>query len=170
MIELSIRQRDKSDLKKMDYTFNSEYGRAHAHDLHDQSLSYASFFVAWLQDKPVGHALVRWLGPREEIVMKDYPDCPEIFRLKVLEGFRSQGIATAIIKKCENEALKRKYLIIGLGTYLNVNSKNNLYIRLGYVRSTVSSYIDSYESKLEDGTVAIIRKEAKFLIKRIGTC
>ncbi len=169
MVEISISQIEKYDLKKMDYTFESEFGRTHADDLHDQSLSYTSFFVAWLQDKPVGHALVRWLGPREEIVMRNYPDCPEIYRLKVLEEFRSQGIATAIIKKCENEALKRQYLIIGLGTYLNINSKNNLYIRLGYVTSSVSSYIDTYKTRLEDGTVATIRKETNFLTKRIGT-
>ena len=168
MVEFSIRQIKKSDLKKMDYSFKSEFGRTHADDLHDQSLSYTSFFVAWLQDKPVGHALVRWLGPREEIVKRNYPDCPEIYRLKVLEEFRSQGIATAIIKKCENEALKRQYLIIGLGTYLNINSKNNLYIRLGYVTSSVSSYIDTYKTRLEDGTVETIHKEAKFLTKRIG--
>ncbi|MCP4268345.1 MAG: GNAT family N-acetyltransferase [Candidatus Brocadiaceae bacterium] len=169
MVELSIRQIEKYDLKKMDYTFESEFGRTHADDLHDQSLSYTSFLVAWLQDKPVGHALVRWLGPREEIVTVDYPDCPEIYRLKVLEGFRSQGIASAIIKRCENEALERQCLIIGLGTYLNINSKNNLYIRLGYVRSTVSRYIDTYKTQLGDGTVATIRKEARFLTKRIGT-
>ncbi len=168
MVELSIRQIEKSDLKKMDYTFKSEFGRTHAEDLHDQSLSYTSFFVAWLNDNPVGHALVRWLGPREEIVMKDYPDCPEIYRLKVLEEFRSQGIATAIIKNCENEARKRQYLIIGLGTYLDIYSKNNLYIRLGYVTSRVSNYIDTYKTRLDDGTVATIRKEVKFLIKRIG--
>ncbi len=169
MVELSIRQIEKYDLKKMDYTFESEFGRTHADDLHDQSLSYTSFLVAWLQDKPVGHALVRWLGPREEIVMKDYQNCPEIYRLKVLEEFRSQGVATAIIKECENEALKRQCLTIGLGTYLNINSENNLYIRLGYETSSVSSYIDTYKTKLEDRTVATIRKETIFLTKRIGT-
>jgi GNAT superfamily N-acetyltransferase len=167
MVELSIRQIEKYDLNKMDYTFKSEFGRTHADDLHDQSLSYTSFFVAWLHDNPVGHALVRWLGPREEIVMKDYPDCPEIYRLNVLKKFRSQGIAAAIIKECENEARKRQCLTIGLGTYLNINSENNLYIRLGYVTSAVSSYIDKYKIKLGDGTVTTIRKEVKFLIKSI---
>jgi len=167
MVELSIRQIEKHDLKKLDYIFKSEFRRTHADDFSDQSLSYISFFVAWLNDNPVGHALVRWLGPREEIVRRNYPDCPEIYRLKVLEEFRSLGIATALIKKCENEARKRQYLTIGLGTSLNINSKNNLYIRLGYKASTVSSYIDTFKTKLGDGTVTTIRKEVKFLAKRI---
>ena len=168
MAELIIRQIEKSDLDKMDYTFKSEFGHTHADDLYKQSLSDISFFVGWQHDNPVGHALVRWLGPREEIVRKDYPDCPEIYRLKVLKEFRSQGIATAIVKKCENEALKRQYLLIGLGTHQNVSSIDNLYIRLGYELSTVGSYIDTYKTRLDNGTVVTIRKDAQFLINRIG--
>ena len=168
MVELIIRPIEESDLDKMDNTFKSEFGRAHADDLHDQSLSRISFFVAWLDGNPVGHALVRWLGPREETLRKDYPDCPEIYRVRVLKEFRSQGIATAIIKKCEDEALKRQRLLIGLGTHSNITSKDNLYIRLGYEPSTVGRYIDTYKTRLEDGTVTTIRKEAQFLIKRIG--
>jgi GNAT superfamily N-acetyltransferase len=168
MVELTIRQIEKSDLDKMDCTFKSESGRTHADDLHDQSMSDLSFFVAWLNDKPVGHALVRWLGPRDEIVRKDYPDCPEIYRLKVLKEFREQGIATAIIKKCESEALKRECLLIGLGTDPNITTKDNLYIQLGYRPANVGAYIDTYKTRLEDGTVITIRKDAQFLVKRIG--
>ena len=167
MVELIIRPIEESDLDKMDNTFKSEFGRAHADDLHDQSLSRISFFVAWLDGNPVGHALVRWLGPREETLRKDYPDCPEIYRVRVLKEFRSQGIATAIIKKCEDEALKRQRLLIGLGTHSNITSKDNLYIRSGYEPSTVGRYIDTYKVRLEDGTVTTIRKEAQFLIKRL---
>ncbi len=168
MVKLLIRKIEKSDLDKIDYTFKSEFGRTHADDLHDQSLSYISFFVAWTNDVPVGHALVRWLGPREEIVSKNYPDCPEIYRLKVLEEFRSQGIASALIKECENEALKRQCLLIGLGTDPKISSKDNLYIRSGYETPTVSSYVDTYKTRLDDGTIVTIRKDVHFLIKRIG--
>lgn len=167
MAKLTIRQIEKSDLDKMDNTFKSEFGRTHADDLHDQSLSEISFFVSWLNDDPVGHALVRWLGPREETVRRNYPDCPEIYRLKVLKEFRDQGIATAIIKKCENEAIKRHCLLIGLGTNPNISSKDNLYKQSGYEPSTVSSYIDTYKTRLEDGTIVTIRKDAQFLIKKL---
>jgi len=168
MEKLTIRQIEKSDLDKMGNKFKSEFGRTHADDLHDQSLSNLAFFVAWLNGNPVGHALVRWLGPRDETVRKNYPDCPEIYRLRVLKEFRSQGIATAIIRKCENEALKRHCLLIGLGTHSNITSKDNLYIRLGYEPSTASNYIDTYKTRSDNGAVATIRKEAQFLIKRIG--
>jgi|TARA_B100001964_G_scaffold95760_1_gene107365 GNAT superfamily N-acetyltransferase len=167
MEKLTIRQIEKSDLDKMDCTFKSEFGHTHADDLHDQSLSSLSFFIAWLNGNPAGHALVRWLGPRDETVRKSYPDCPEIYRLRVLEEFRSQGIATAIIKECENEALKRQCRLIGLGTHSNITSEDNLYIRLDYGPSIVSSYIDTYKTRSDDGTVATIRKEAQFLIKRL---
>ncbi len=168
MTKFSVRQIEKADLDKIGRTFKSEFGRTHADDLHDQSLSYISFFVAWIYDNPVGYALVRWLGPREEVVRKNYPDCPEIYRLKVLKEFRSQGIATAIIKKCENEAFKRQYLLIGLGTDPNISAKDNLYKGLGYESQTVCSYIDTYKTRLDDGTIDTIRKDVQFLVKRIG--
>lgn len=168
MEQLTIRQIEKSDLDKMDSIFKSEFGRTHADDLHDQSLCKISFFVAWLNGNPVGHALVRWLGPRDETVRKSYPDCPEIYRLRVLKEFRSQGIATAIIRKCENEALSRHHLLIGLGTHPDNISRDNLYIRSGYEPSKVDNYIDTYKTRADDGTVTTIRKEAQFLIKRIG--
>jgi GNAT superfamily N-acetyltransferase len=168
MAELTIRPIEKLDLYKMDCTFKSEFGRTHADDLHDQSLSNISFMVAWLHDNPVGHALVRWLGPRIEIVRKDYPDCPEIYRLEVLKEFWSQGIATAIIKECENEALKRQFLLIGLGTDPGISPKDNLYFRIGYELSRVDIYIDEYKTRLDDGTVVTIREDSQFLIKRIG--
>ncbi|GAX60258.1 acetyltransferase [Candidatus Scalindua japonica] len=168
MEELIIRPIDKSDLDIMDNTFKSEFGRTHADDLHDQSLSIHTFFVAWINGNPVGHALVRWSGPREETVRKNHPDCPEIYRLRVLKEFRSQGIATAIIKKCENEALKINCRLIGLGTHTNIAAEDNLYIRSGYKLSKVGSYIDTYKTRLEDGTVDTIHKEAQFLIKRIA--
>ncbi len=168
MKKLTIRQIEESDLEKMDCTFKSEFERTHADDLHDQSLSNLSFFVAWLNGNPVGHALVKWLGPRNETVKSNYANCPEIYRLRVLNEFRSQGIATAIIKKCENEALKRQCLLIGLGTHSNITSKDNLYIRLDYEPSTVNNYIDTYITRSDDGTVATIRKNAQFLVKRLG--
>ncbi len=168
MAGLTIRPIEKSDLYKMDYAFKGEFGRTHADDLHDQSLSNISFMVAWLHDNPVGHALVRWLGPRNEIVRKDYPDCPEIYRLRVLKEFWSQGIATAIIKECENEAVKKGCLLIGIGTHPKTPSKDNLYLRLGYESSTLDSYIDEYKTSQDDGTVVTIREDSQFLIKRIG--
>ncbi|MDP6923896.1 MAG: GNAT family N-acetyltransferase [Candidatus Scalindua sp.] len=167
MEKLTIRQIEESDLGKMDCTFKSEFGRTHADDLHDQSLSSLSFFVAWLNGNPVGHALVRWLGPRDKTVRRNYPDCPEIYRLRVLEEFRSQGIATAIIRKCENEALERQCLLIGLGTHSDITSKDNLYIQLGYELSTADNYIDTYQTRSNDGAVVTIRKNAQFLIKKI---
>ncbi len=167
MAGLTIRPIEKSDLYKMDCTFKSEFGRTHTDDLHDQSLSRISFMVAWLDDNPVGHALISWLSPRAEIVRDAYPDCPEIYRLRVLKEFRSQGIATALIRECEIEALKRECTLIGIGTYPKTTSEDNLYLRLGYGPTTLDGYIDEYKTSQNDGTVATVRKAAQFLIKRI---
>ncbi|HKO90711.1 MAG TPA: GNAT family N-acetyltransferase [Polyangiaceae bacterium] len=74
--------------------FRSELDRTHHSDLLDQDAGNFSFHVAWVRDLPVGHALIRWMGPRAPEVALQYPGCPEIYRLVVLEPHRARGIGS----------------------------------------------------------------------------
>ena len=109
MNALNIKQVEESELPILDATFGSEFNRSHADDLNDQLAGDKMFLVAWFRREPIGHALVRWLGPRASIPWTLYPDCPEIYRLAVLEPFQRQGIASAIIHKCEEAAAGKGY-------------------------------------------------------------
>lgn len=165
MTEFEIKPVEESQLEKLNETFRSEFDRTHADDLRDQSVGDKLFLVAWLDEEPVGHALVRWLGPRYEVPKKLYPDCPEIYRLGVAPPHQSQGIGTAIIKKCEEAALKKGYRSIGMGTDPDMPIAGNLYYQLGYKKSKAVRYDGSYKRRMDDGSVVTIPDETTFLIK-----
>jgi len=167
VIELLIKPIETSQLDILDVTFGSEFDRTHADDLRDQSAGDKTFLIAWVNNQPVGHALTRWLGPRADVPQSLYPACPEIYRLAVLEEFQRQGIATAIIGKCEAEAKLKGFKHIGLGTDPDLPPNSNLYYRLGYKISEAVRFKESYQQRRDDGSVETVNERTTFVIKTL---
>jgi len=55
---VEIRKLSYGDLDPLTMIFGSEFNRTHQDDLIDQEQELISFYVAWLQNNPIGHALV----------------------------------------------------------------------------------------------------------------
>ncbi len=87
-------------------------------------------FVAHEPGQYVGHVKLVW--------RPDYPHfkaagTPEIQDLNVLPTYRRQGIGTALIARCESEALVRTATLgIGVGLHPGYNHAQKLYSKLGY--------------------------------------
>ena len=164
---ISIRQAQELDLSLLERTFRSAFQRTHRDDIRDQQAQILSFYVAWLDRVPIGHGFVRWVGPRDSIVRTAFPDCPEIYRLEVLEEFRGRSVGTQIISHCESEALSRGFSTIGLGVSLNNPRASKLYHRLGYKQLTVIKYLDEYKRQRNDGTIEFVQDPLTWLIKSL---
>src|SRR5689334_2976686 len=82
-------------------------------------------------DKAVGYGALHWesfdLTFRERNI-------PEIIDLNVITAYQRQGIATAMIRACEEIARDRGYNIIGIGVELlpQYDHAQRLYRQLGY--------------------------------------
>ncbi len=92
-------------------------------------------FVATAEDgEVVGFALCKDLGTEEsEFVFPEAEETIQLLYLAVDEAFRGQGIASALIRACENLAKK----LGRTGVLLDVAESNpaiNLYRRLGFTR------------------------------------
>ena len=161
---LSIRKAEKADVEVLTETFASSWGRTHADDIEDQSRGTLSFYVAWLDEQPVGHAFVSWAGARQPKPAAAFPGVPEINRLSVLETFQRRGIAAKLIAQCEQEARDRGIATMGLGTDPDLPRSENLYFRLGYRDSEVGIFDDVYRW-VKDGRE--IREDTQFLIKDV---
>ena len=85
---------------------------------------HQSYFVAWEDDEPVGHAHVAWTGGKLEL--------PEIQDVFVLPAFRRRGIATALTKAVEDEAGRRGHARVSLGHSIANDGARRLYEGLGY--------------------------------------
>lgn len=167
MNSISIRQAQELDLSLLDRAFRSAFQRTHQDDIRDQQAQILSFYVAWLDSTPIGHGFVRWVGPRDSVVRSAFPDCPEIYRLEVLEQFRGRSIGTQIISHCESEAISLGFSTIGIGVSLNNPKAAKLYYRLGYKQSAVSEYIDEYKRQRDDGTIEFVQDPLTWLIKSL---
>lgn len=145
--------------------FRSELGRTHRNDLVEQDAGALSFYVAWAADLPVGHALIRWIGPRSPEVSRQYPDCPEVYRLGVLEPYRARGIGSQLLAAGEDEASRRGNALVGLGVEQANPQARRLYERLGYSPSAISKYEDKYRVRGALGAVSWVRASCLWMTK-----
>jgi ribosomal protein S18 acetylase RimI-like enzyme len=83
-----------------------------------------TYLVAWLGDEPVGHAHVAWAGTKLGM--------PEIQDVFVEPRLRRQGVATALSRGAEREAVRRGHDRISLSVGIGNEAAQRLYERLGY--------------------------------------
>ena len=92
----------------------------------------ATLLLAWMDAKPVGYLLLKWLGADEEIVHRLIGDCPELNGITVAPDYRSRGIGTRLIRDAERRVSARGITRVGLAVGLDNPRARSLYERLGY--------------------------------------
>ncbi|MGN7169436.1 GNAT family N-acetyltransferase [Paenibacillus cellulositrophicus] len=113
------------------------------------------FLIAWHNNHPIGHFLLRWSGPEDPRVTQ-YIDVTHSAFLEgglTKEGYRKKGVATAVIREAEKLASERGCTHIGL----EVSSKDNpearrLYEHLGYIDWGYGEFQISWEYHDKHGT------------------
>ncbi len=127
----------------------------------------STYLVAWVDERPVGHAEIRWNGCASAEVRKRLPRCPEISALDVWPpGMRSRGIGTALIAAAERLARARKIREIGLGVADDNLRAAALYLRLGFA-DIDCNYNNSYEIVRSAGARETVNEPCRFLVKRL---
>jgi GNAT superfamily N-acetyltransferase len=86
----------------------------------------STYLVAWMGDRPVGHAHIAWSGAHLGL--------PEIQDVFVLPELRRRGIASQLTHAAEDEARTRGWNRISLSVSQDANpAASALYAKLGYV-------------------------------------
>jgi GNAT superfamily N-acetyltransferase len=83
-----------------------------------------TYLVAWIDDEPIGHAHLAWLGTET-----GEPEVQDVF---VLEERRRQGVATALMAHAEAATAARGYQQLSIGYGSENEAARRLYTRLGY--------------------------------------
>ncbi|MBV6700462.1 GNAT family N-acetyltransferase [Kitasatospora aureofaciens] len=139
----------------------------HARRFTRQLAGTSTYLVAWVDDRPVGNAELRWNGCAAAEVRRSLPDCPEINGLDVAEPLRGRGIGTALIRHAERLAVRRGVRRIGLGVDEEGNPRAAaLYARLGY--RPVVRYIDRWSYVDDRGEVHDVEDPCVFLAKELA--
>ena len=116
--------------------------RTHADDLTWQRSGAITQIVAWQDSTPVGSGFIHWNGPRDAGIAQRLPKCPEIFRLEVVNAYRSRGVGTGIVRTLEDLACAQGFVQLGLGVAIENSRARALYERLDYSVLDAPPYVD----------------------------
>jgi GNAT superfamily N-acetyltransferase len=88
--------------------------------------------LADLDGSPIGYTNILWRSYYPPFVAAGIP---EINDLNVVEEYRNQGVATALIRECERIVRQAEHATIGIGVGLTPDyaAAQHLYPKLGYV-------------------------------------
>jgi len=134
-LQVVVRALAPDELVLVEQLLPSQDRDVHAKRLGSQRSGSATYYIAWLGDRPVGHTLVRWGGsgnPLLATATSPPPVHPYIEGLAVHPAYRSRSIGSQIIEAGERESLRRGFREIGLAVGVENVRARALYARLGY--------------------------------------
>ena len=144
----------------------------HARRLGLQRTGSATYYIAWLGDRPVGHTLVRWGGADNPLLGSATgppPAHPYIEGLAVHAAFQSRGIGAQIIEAVEHEARRHGYREIGLAVSVENVRARALYARLGYRDVGLGEFPNIWSYRDEDGQRHVEVESCVYLAKSLTT-
>lgn len=117
-------------------------GGAVKHDIRwrRQRAGEVLYLLAWIEDTPVGHVLVKWGGSGDDRIARAVPDCPDLEDLLVQPRRRSQGIGSALLSAAEEAVKRRGHHLVGLGVGIDNGRARALYERAGYEPAPVAEF------------------------------
>src|SRR5262245_64415091 len=118
MTDVLVRIARHSEVEALESGLPVATPNRHREWLSQQDGGSVSYLVAWLGERPVGHGLIHWPGPRDPDVAAVLGECPEIYSLGVSEAFRSRGIGTLLVRALEELASSRGFSRTGLAVAL----------------------------------------------------
>ena len=132
-----------------------------------QSRDEVVYLIAWLDDRPVGHALLKWSGSADVLEPSHLVEpCPDIEDLLVEEELRNQGIGSRLLQEAEDIVRAKGIRRVGLGADVAPdNPARRLYERLGYRDAGYGSYLLEGEYVDQDGQLQHWQEMCDYLIK-----
>ena len=166
---VDVRPIAENDIVRLSEHFPMRSTPQHAERLRRQQAGLAVYLIAWRNELPVGHALLKWKGAEDAHVARHRPgDCPDIEDLFVREEVRSHGIGTQILLAAEALARELGYKMIGLSVSATDNDRaRRLYERLGYRDAGFGAYVECGEYVDLQGQKHCCDEVCIYLIKRL---
>jgi len=98
-----------------------------------QARSDGMYLIAWSDDTPIGHLLLIWEAPDEDVARGYPPRTAYLQSGGTREAYRRKGVMTRLIDEAERLAAEEGYRSIGLAVGSTDNPvARRLYERLGY--------------------------------------
>ena len=125
------------------------------------------YLVSWLGDRPVGHALIKWVGFDSEPMLSRLRECADIEDLFIVPDLRSRGIGSLLLGHAEYLALECGYTQIGLGVGVDNPGARRLYERRGYAESGFGVYETCWYYQDEESRKRCATEVWEYLIRQL---
>ncbi len=165
-IKIDIRQLTRNELVSVEEQLARDSPERHRRRLIEQDRGNAVYLIAWADQTPVGHVLLKWAGSAREPMASRLADCPEIEDLFAVEEHRSEGIGSSLLRAAEELAARNGYSRVGLGVGVENTGARALYERVGYV-DTGLEYREHATWTDSRGRVRRYDEVCNYLVKRL---
>lgn len=131
---IEIRPSRKEELELLESEFSPNNLSKHHHGRQSvQEKGEGVYLIAWHNDKPIGHFLLRWNGPDKDTSHKYPYPTPYLEGGGTRSAYRRKGVATRLIAAAEKLVAEKGFTKIGMavGSADNPNAKR-LYEKLGF--------------------------------------
>jgi ribosomal protein S18 acetylase RimI-like enzyme len=170
-LRVVVRELRPDELVLVEELLPSQDREVHARRLASQMAGSATYFIAWLGDRPVGHTLVRWGGsgnPLLATAASPPPIHPYIEGLAVHHAYRSRSIGTQIIRSVEQESIRRGFREIGLAVGVENVRASALYRQLGYRDRGFGEFPNIWSYRDDAGQRHVEVESCVYLVKTLS--
>ena len=168
-LDPEIRPLEHSEIPLLDAHLdpNRLAGRHHER-FAQQQYGHLTYRIAWLDDIPVGHTMVRWTGATDTFIAERITACVHIEDFFVMPQYRSHGIGTQILVHAERIAAERGFTRIGLAVGIDNTRARALYERNGYTDSGFGTFQIGGSYQDVHGKKRQWRETCEYLVKNIS--
>lgn len=170
---IMVRRVVEADIRRLDEAYPEPGRPASRHgvrwDLQERGEGF--YFVAWVEETPIGWVFVYRPGSSEASEQAQQTGAAEVLDLQVADPFQSQGAGSALLVAAERIAEEAGWPLIGLEVTVS-NPHNDvaraMYQRRGYRDSGLGEYESGYFYWTESGERHWDGEPHRFLIKSLG--
>lgn len=134
-----------------------------------QQKGYAVYFIAWVGELPVGHALLQWdvTGNLDEQFALELDMYTHISDLYVLANYRSKAVGYKILDTIENFVKQKGFTQVGLSVAIDNSRARALYDKQGYEDAGFGESIEYRNYTDKNGEEKTVEEICTYLIKEL---
>lgn len=125
------------------------------------------YLIAWLADKPVGHAMLLWEGPTGSPKQHIDRVCPYVEDLWVRQNLRSRGVGARLIAEMAMMTIAQGYRSLSLSVGVDNHRAIELYERLGFARTRIPIFTLSGMVSMANGDTRFWSEECQYMLKSL---
>ncbi len=167
MLSVVVRPLRASELLAIQRTFPAGGPEKHSARLWRQEAGEASYLIAWVEARPVGHLFLLWAGPDHDDMRSRLPRLAAVEDLYVLGDVRGRGIGTRLLAAAESLVHLRGISRIGLGVSVDNFAAARLYRRLGFLDSGAGHFVSRWVEPDRYGVSRHFSETLVFLVKEM---